>query len=147
MSLSKLTKRLAESLEHDQFAGRPELHPVHLDLVNYPPLARQTRISGTVVLRVFVASDGKVSRVDVRSGHPLLVEIPKETVLRWKFDPQPGEERSFELKCELTLSNEQPIQPNYVAEPFHLVIASEAVTLNTSRQAASSSASKRSTIR
>src|ERR1700690_2845435 len=39
----------------------------------YPPLARQTRISGTVKLHAIIGKDGSVQQLQVVSGHPLLV--------------------------------------------------------------------------
>ncbi len=39
---------------------------------NYPPLARQTRISGTVRLHAIISKDGTVQQLEVLSGHPLL---------------------------------------------------------------------------
>jgi outer membrane biosynthesis protein TonB len=44
------------------FAGHPELRAVHLASMRYPPLARQTRIAGTVVVHVTVGNDGSVNR-------------------------------------------------------------------------------------
>jgi hypothetical protein len=50
----------------------------------YPELARETRIEGDVVLRVF--TDGKrVSAVDAKTGHRMLVNGAEENVQTWKF--------------------------------------------------------------
>src|ERR1700740_3138998 len=38
----------------------------------YPPLARQTRISGTVRLHAIISKSGTVESLEVVSGHPLL---------------------------------------------------------------------------
>src|SRR2546429_9930370 len=38
----------------------------------YPPLARQTRISGTVRLHAIISRDGTIQQLEVISGHPLL---------------------------------------------------------------------------
>src|SRR5207245_1565295 len=58
--------------ENALFAGRPDLHLTHSAPLPYPPLARQTRISGTVVAKVSVAKDGRVDQIEIVSGHPLL---------------------------------------------------------------------------
>ncbi len=84
------------------FAGHPELKIVHFESIPYPPLARQTGISGTVVAHVTVASDGKVSQASVE-GHPLLVGIVKDEVKMWIFEP--GPERAFDLKCEFVVDD------------------------------------------
>jgi hypothetical protein len=55
------------------FAGRTDLRPVSLEAIRYPPLARQTRIFGTVLVEVTVSSDGSVEKTQVVSGYPILV--------------------------------------------------------------------------
>jgi TonB family protein len=52
----------------------------------YPELARETRIQGTVTLRV--STDGKVvSVIDTESGHPILVDAATNNVKTWEFKP------------------------------------------------------------
>ena len=53
----------------------------------YPPLARQTRISGTVRLRGIIGKDGSVLELSVLSGHPLLIQSALEAVRKWKYTP------------------------------------------------------------
>jgi len=51
----------------------------------YPPLARQTRISGTVRLDAIIGKDGTVKQLTVISGHPLLVEAALDAVRQWEY--------------------------------------------------------------
>lgn len=53
----------------------------------YPPLARQTRISGTVRLHAIIAKDGSVQQLEVLSGHPLLVQSALDAVRQWRYRP------------------------------------------------------------
>jgi protein TonB len=53
----------------------------------YPPLARQTRISGTVKLHAIIGKDGTVQRLEVQSGHPLLVQAAQDAVRQWRYQP------------------------------------------------------------
>jgi protein TonB len=53
----------------------------------YPPLARQTRISGTVRLHAIIGKDGSVQQLEVMSGHPLLVQSALDAVRQWKYRP------------------------------------------------------------
>jgi protein TonB len=53
----------------------------------YPPLARQTRISGTVRLHALIAKDGTVQQLEVMSGHPLLVQAALDAVKQWRYRP------------------------------------------------------------
>jgi protein TonB len=53
----------------------------------YPPLARQTRISGTVRLHAIIGKDGSVQQLEVQSGHPLLVQSALDAVRQWRYRP------------------------------------------------------------
>jgi protein TonB len=53
----------------------------------YPPLARQTRISGTVKLHALIDMDGNVLELEVVSGHPLLIQSAMDAVKQWKYQP------------------------------------------------------------
>src|SRR5215469_15707349 len=53
----------------------------------YPPLARQTRISGTVRLHAIISKDGSVQQLEVISGHPLLVQAALDAVRQWRYRP------------------------------------------------------------
>jgi TonB family protein len=52
----------------------------------YPPLARQTRISGVVKLSVKVRPDGTVDSVDTISGHPLLEQAALDSAKKSRFE-------------------------------------------------------------
>jgi protein TonB len=53
----------------------------------YPPLARQTRISGTVRLHAIIGKNGGVEQLQVVSGHPLLVQSALDAVRQWRYQP------------------------------------------------------------
>jgi len=53
----------------------------------YPPLARQARIQGVVKLTAIIARDGSVDKLEVSSGHPLLVPAALEAVKEWQYKP------------------------------------------------------------
>jgi protein TonB len=53
----------------------------------YPPLARQARISGTVVLRAVISKDGSIENLSLVSGHPMLAPAAIEAVKQWKYKP------------------------------------------------------------
>ena len=53
----------------------------------YPPLARQTRISGTVKLHAIIGKDGSVQQLVMVSGHPLLVQSALDAVRQWRYQP------------------------------------------------------------
>lgn len=53
----------------------------------YPPLARQTRVSGTVKLHAIIDKDGSVLELQAISGHPLLIQSAMDAVKQWKYQP------------------------------------------------------------
>ena len=54
---------------------------------NYPPLARQARIQGTVVLQAQISKDGSIINLQLISGHPMLAPAAIEAVKQWKYKP------------------------------------------------------------
>jgi protein TonB len=54
---------------------------------NYPPLARQARIQGQVVLRAQISKDGSIEGLTLVSGHPMLVQSALDAVKQWKYKP------------------------------------------------------------
>jgi len=117
--------------EETLFAGRPDLHVTHLAAPTYPPLARQTRISGTVVAKVSVRNDGKVDQVEILNGHPLLRQAVVDSLRQWTFSSQSGETRGFELRCEFILDFSPSPRKEVAVEPFHLLIFASPPTVNT----------------
>jgi TonB family protein len=70
--------------------GLPPAPPVVNNVTPvYPPLAIQARISGVVRLKTTIATDGSVRRIEVLSGHPLLVPASMEALKESKFQPPP----------------------------------------------------------
>ena len=53
----------------------------------YPPLARQTRISGTVRLHAIISKDGTIKELEVVNGHPLLQQAALDAVRQWRYQP------------------------------------------------------------
>jgi len=53
----------------------------------YPELARQLKINGTVELEVVIAESGAVDTVTPVSGNPVLTKPAAESLKKWKFKP------------------------------------------------------------
>ena len=54
---------------------------------NYPPLARQARIQGTVLLQAEISKDGTIENLRLISGHPMLAPAAIEAVKQWRYKP------------------------------------------------------------
>lgn len=59
--------------------------------VAYPATARQMHLSGAVKLDVLVAANGKVKKVEVLGGNPVLAAAAADTVKDWTYEPAPSE--------------------------------------------------------
>jgi protein TonB len=53
----------------------------------YPPLARQARIQGTVVLQAVISKAGDIEGLHLVSGHPMLAPAAIDAVKQWKYKP------------------------------------------------------------
>jgi protein TonB len=54
---------------------------------DYPVLAKQERIWGTVVVDAVIDEHGNVVQAHVVTGHPLLIRAALNAVLQWKYEP------------------------------------------------------------
>ena len=54
---------------------------------NYPQLAKQARIQGTVVLQAEISKDGTIQNLQLISGHPMLAPAAIEAVRQWRYKP------------------------------------------------------------
>ncbi len=54
---------------------------------NYPPMAKQIRVQGTVAVQVLIDETGKVVSAKALSGHPLLVPESVRAAMQARFSP------------------------------------------------------------
>src|SRR5271167_1442098 len=60
---------------------------IHKIQPQYPVLARQARVQGTVVLQALIGKDGTIQNLHVVSGHPMLTGSALEAVKQWRYKP------------------------------------------------------------
>jgi len=53
----------------------------------YPALAKQARVQGTVRFQAIIGKDGTIQNLQLVSGHPLLVPSATEAVKQWLYKP------------------------------------------------------------
>jgi protein TonB len=53
----------------------------------YPPLAKQARIQGIVVLEAEISKEGTIDNLKVITGHPLLIQAAIDAVKQWRYKP------------------------------------------------------------
>ena len=59
----------------------------HAEVPDYPLLARQMKIKGSVILDALIGRDGIIQSLDVVSGAPILADAAKAAVRQWHFKP------------------------------------------------------------
>src|ERR1700704_595360 len=71
---------------------------------NYPPLARQARIQGQVLLQAEISKDGSIQNLRLISGHPMLAPAAIEAVKQWKYKPYILNGGPVEVETQITVN-------------------------------------------
>src|SRR5271166_3487124 len=73
---------------------------------NYPPLARQARIQGKVILQAEISKEGTIQNLQLISGHAMLAPAAIEAVKQWRYKPYllNGEPVAVETQVEVNFS-------------------------------------------
>ena len=69
----------------------------------YPPLARQARIQGNVLLQAEISKDGTIENLRLISGHPMLAPAAIEAVKQWKYKPYILNGEPVEVDTQITV--------------------------------------------
>lgn len=77
----------------------------------YPLLARRAHISGKVVCEALINKDGTVEKVNLISGHPLLIDASIDAIRQWVFERTEGD-----FKTTIIFSFSFSISPREVPE-------------------------------
>jgi periplasmic protein TonB len=70
----------------------------------YPPLARNARVQGSVVLFATISTAGTIENLRVLSGHPLLVGAAIDAVKQWRYRPYILNGEPIEVETEITVN-------------------------------------------
>ena len=70
----------------------------------YPPLARQARIQGQVVLRAMISREGTIEHLQVLSGHPMLAPAAVDAVRQWRYRPYVLNGEPVEVETQVTVN-------------------------------------------
>jgi protein TonB len=71
---------------------------------SYPPLAKQARIQGPVLLAAVIGPDGGIEDLRVISGHPLLISATVEAVKQWRYRPMQLNGRPTRVATTITVN-------------------------------------------
>lgn len=78
---------------------------------HYPPLARQARIQGLVIMKVQISKTGDVENIQLFSGHPILAPSAIEAVKQWKYKPYLLNGEPVEVETNVTVNFTLPDKP------------------------------------
>ncbi len=95
-----------ESTEADRVKLSPDTahalsRPVNPD---YPLLARQMKVQGSVMLQALIGQDGAIQALRVVSGPAILAEAAREAVKQWRFKPYYQSGRAVETEARITVN-------------------------------------------
>jgi TonB family protein len=95
--------------------AQPEKHPLKISqgvleaqLISrveppYPTLAVQARVEGAVVLHATISRDGRITSLEVVSGHPFLVKAALDAVRQWRYRPTMLNGEPVEVETSITV--------------------------------------------
>jgi TonB family protein len=70
----------------------------------YPMLARQMRVQGSVILQALIGRDGLIQDLRVVSGPPILANAAQEAVRQWHFKPHFLGAQPVETRANITVN-------------------------------------------
>jgi periplasmic protein TonB len=95
---------LAPSLRPPRVSHMMEANLIRRVQPEYPALAKQARIQGTVVLRAVIDREGKIQDLQVVIGHPLLVQAALNAVRQWRYKPYYLNDQPVEVETQVTVN-------------------------------------------
>ena len=77
---------------------------IHRVEPEYPQAAKWIHLSGTVVLRARIGTDGEVHELETVSGNPLLAQAARAAVLQWRYRPTMLNGQAVEVETQITVN-------------------------------------------
>jgi periplasmic protein TonB len=77
------------------------VRPVNPD---YPLLARQMKVQGSVLMQALISRDGVIQDLQVLSGPPILASAAQEAVKQWRFKPYYQSGEAVETQAHITVN-------------------------------------------
>jgi protein TonB len=71
---------------------------------NYPMLARQMKVQGSVILQALIGRDGIIQNLRVVSGPHILASAAQDAVRQWHFKPHLEGSEAVETEAKITVN-------------------------------------------
>ncbi|HZC24566.1 MAG TPA: energy transducer TonB [Candidatus Binatia bacterium] len=98
---ASLTSNAAERAQVSSLTTDVVTHSVVPD---YPTLARQMKVQGSVILQAMIGRDGLIQDLQVLSGPPILAGAAQEAVKQWHFKPHYQGSEAVETQTKITVN-------------------------------------------
>jgi protein TonB len=100
----------AASADDPANPGRVRISPEALQVLshpvdpNYPLLAREMKVQGSVILDAFIGRDGSIQALKIVSGPTILANAAMEAVRQWRFKPYLQAGQAVETEARITVN-------------------------------------------
>ena len=90
--------------------GRVRISPEALQVLshpvdpNYPMLAREMKVQGSVILDAYIGKDGSIQALKIVSGPTILATAAMEAVRQWRFKPYLQAGQPVETEARITVN-------------------------------------------
>ncbi|MFZ0136042.1 MAG: TonB family protein [Candidatus Sulfotelmatobacter sp.] len=98
---ANLTSNASERVRISTAASDIVVHPVR---PNYPLLARQMKVQGSVILQALIGRDGIIQNLRVVSGPHILASAAQDAVRQWHFKPHLEGSDPVETEAKITVN-------------------------------------------
>ena len=98
---ASVTSNAAEHVQMSADASEIVAHPVR---PNYPLLARQMKVQGSVILLALIGKDGIIQNLRVMSGPQILASAAEDAVRQWHFRPHLQDNEPVETQAKITVN-------------------------------------------
>jgi protein TonB len=100
-SAANVTSNAAEHVQMSPDASALVTIPVK---PNYPLLARQMKVQGSVILQALIGKDGIIQNLRVVSGPHILASAAQDAVRQWHFRPHLQGSEAVETQAKITVN-------------------------------------------
>jgi len=98
---ASVTSNAAERVQISRGTTDVVSRPVKPD---YPLLARQMKVQGSVILQALISKDGAIQGLRVVSGPPILAAAAQDAVRQWHFKPHYQGSEAVETQAKITVN-------------------------------------------
>jgi TonB family protein len=100
-NVANVTSNAAEHVQMSPDASALVTIPVK---PNYPLLARQMKVQGSVILQALIGKDGIIQNLRVVSGPHILASAAQDAVRQWHFKPHLQGSEAVETQAKITVN-------------------------------------------